>query len=161
MILSQPLLNGDACDGISVRPDLDALGEILKWRLDWNVEKSKEATADFVVGVVPMTVSMGASGQLGFLVEVGVPVCDDSFGDTTSFQAHTGPYFDVGMLASAGVGSSKAFAVGIEGEATLIEDTFFAKAEVMDLTFYTVDSTLEGTLREDITNTLDGPKGGL
>jgi hypothetical protein len=162
VVLSQPLLNRDACEGLAIRPDLDALGELLKWKLDWNVEKSKEESADFVVGVVPLTVSMGASGQLGFLIEAGIPVCPDEdfeLEDETSFQAHAGPYFDVGMLASAGVGSSKAFAVGIEGEATLIEDTFFAKAEVMQLSL--VGSSLSGTVREDITNTLDGPKGGL
>nr|MDJ0866176.1 hypothetical protein [Myxococcota bacterium] len=159
VLLSQPLLDRDACDGIAVRPDLDALGEILKWKLDWSVEKSKEATADFVVGVVPLTASIGASGQLGFLVEAGVPVCDEDFGNETEFQAHTGPYFDVGMLANAGVGSSKAFAVGIEGEATLIEDTFFAKAEVQRLKLE--GSLLSGTVVEDITNTLEGPKGGL
>lgn len=163
VILTQPLLNRDACDSIAFRPDLfldpESLGEVLKWKLDWSVEKSKEATADFVVGVVPLTASIGASGQLGFLVEAGIPVCDENFGDETAFQAHTGPYFDVGMLANAGVGSSKAFAVGIEGEATLIEDTFFAKAEVQSLGL--VDSQLSGTVVEDITNTLEGPKGGL
>jgi len=161
VVLSQPLLDRDACNRIAIRPDLDVLGEILKWKLDWSVEKSKDATADFVVGVVPLTASIGASGQLGFLVEAGIPVCSDDFGDETSFQAHTGPYFDVGMLASAGVGSSKAFAVGIEGEATLIEDTFYAKAEVLHLSLSLAENELSGTVREDITNTLDGPKGGL
>ena len=66
------------------------------------------------------------------------------------------------VIASAGVGSSKGFSAGVEGNVRLIKDTFFARAQVQDLGFKDIGETrIGGTLVEDVTNTLTGPKGNL
>ena len=166
VVVYSQLLNDDTCGlDLSQRDDLSIGGgptnELLIWENDFFVEKTKGASTNLVVGIVPLTAAFEASGQLGFLVKAGVPVCDTSYADTV-FQSHAGPYLDVGMLASAGVGTSWGFSAGIEGQATLIEDTFFTRAEATSLQLLpTTPAQVSGTLTEVITNTLVGPSGGI
>jgi len=164
IVVYSQLLSDETCAlDLNQRGDLsiDQLrAELLKWKLDFFIEKSKGTERDFVVGIVPLTAAFEASGKLGFLVEAAIPVCDPNYVDTL-FQAHMGPYMDVGMLASAGVGTSKGFSAGIEGQATLIEDTFFTRGQVGQLTLLQAPVRVSGTLTTDITNTLEGPKGSI
>ncbi len=121
----------------------------------WAFGDGTSVERDFPVGGVPVTASFFTAGTAGFEVSAGAPCGQDT---TTEFTASAGPWADLSMDVSAGVGSSQAFAVGAGGSATLINDTLFARAQ-FDLAL--TGSSLNTTLRHDITNKLTGPNGKL
>jgi len=142
-------------------PDLDKLDpnnkknrtECLLYR--WAFGKSVSFNKNFVVGVVPLTASFAAWGLIGTEVNM---VAETDCGVPLSFETHTGPWASIGTEVTAGVGTG-ALSAGVGGELDpLLEDTFFATVSAA------LDSTgvdLEGTLHEDVTNTLTGPQGNV
>jgi hypothetical protein len=121
---------------------------------NWAFGKSTSFTKNFVIGVVPLTASFSAWGLIGAEIYMGVTV--ESCGPL-SFEAHTGPWANLGTEVTAGVGAS-VLSAGVGGVLDpLLEDTFFATVSVLNLRVE--DSTLSGELHEDITNTLTGPQG--
>jgi len=149
---------GIGCNDPDVTVEGD-LNELLTWKSDFFVEESKSATKNFTIAVVPITAHLEGSGKVGFLTNVSIPICEAGF-TTTTFQAQAGPYAELGMQASGGVGTSKGFSGGVGGEATLLSDTFLATAQV-ELEFLTGPLRVVGQLTEDITNTLKGPFGSI
>ena len=91
--------------------DVDVLDELLMWESDFFVEKSKSAERDFVIALVPITARLEGSGKVGFLTNVSIPICEAGF-TTTTFKAEAGPYAELGMQASGGVGTSKGLSGG-------------------------------------------------
>jgi len=118
------------------------------WSKDWNVHKEKGYTDTIFIGVVPLEVTAGASGKLGFEATMSME---------EKFIAHAGPYVDVGTYASAGVGAL-GFSAGVKGSLDLIGDTFTAKADA-EMSLNDDETILTGTLDEKIYDDLDGPKG--
>jgi hypothetical protein len=99
-------------------------------------------------------ISFSAWGLIGAEIYMGVTV--ENCGPL-SFEAHTGPWANLGTQVTAGVGTG-ALSAGVGGALDpLLEDTFFATVSVLDLRVE--ENTLRGELHEDITNTLTGPQG--
>ena len=120
----------------------------------WAFGKSTSFNKNFVVGVVPLTASFSAWGLIGAEISMGVD--EIACGVPLSFEAHTGPWANLGTEVTAGVGAG-AFSAGVGGALDpLLEDTFFATVSV-ELSSEEGDVT--GVLHEDITNTLTGPQG--
>jgi hypothetical protein len=145
--------------------DPDLVREYLQWKPEiWEVEKSKKYEKDFVIAVVPVTISAEASGIIGYDVVAQVCVAKDLCEEGATvplFQAYTGPRADIEADLSAGVGSSKAgLSAGVGGDISFLSDTFYATTSA-SLAYDEVAQEIEGTLTEVITNTLTGPNGGL
>ena len=110
------------------------------WEQTWQVEKSKGFDQRFVIAIVPVKVSAGVSGALGFRAAVNV---------SSSFNGTVSPFVDIGTYVSAGV------------------DAFVAKAGVrgnLHLIKFDLGTTLGGTIAADagatqLTGTLDGKVG--
>ena len=123
---------------------------------NWAFGKSTSFTKNFVVGVVPLTASFSAWGLIGAEIYMGVTV--ENCGPL-SFEAHTGPWANLGTEVTAGVGAS-ALSAGVGGALDpLLEDTFFATVSVLDMRVE--GANLLGALHEDVTNTLTGPQGNV
>lgn len=110
------------------------------WEQTWQVEKSKGFDQRFVIAIVPVKVSAGVSGALGFRAAVNVG---------SAFNGTVSPFVDIGTYVSAGV------------------DAFVAKAGVrgnLHLIKFDLGTTLGGTIAADagatqLTGTLDGTVG--
>ena len=120
----------------------------------WAFGKSTSFNKNFVVGVVPLTASFSAWGLIGAEISMDATIgCNIPL----SFEAHTGPWANLGTEVTAGVGAG-ALSAGVGGALDpLLEDTFFATVSIIDLA--TDGVNLTGALHEDITNTLTGPQG--
>ena len=120
----------------------------------WAFGKSTSFTKNFVVGVVPLTASFSAWGLIGAEISMGIDQI--ACGVPLAFEAHTGPWANLGTEVTAGVGAG-ALSAGVGGALDpLLEDTFFATVSVE---LSSVGGNVTGLLHEDITNTLTGPQG--
>lgn len=120
------------------------------WTDDWSVTKSISESADFWVGPVPVTVSGGVNGTLGFGVKVALE---------KDFVMSMGPYANAGAFASAAI-NLLAASGGVRGNLTLVQDTFTAGATA-GMTLSDGGLVATGTLNESIINQLSGPSGDV
>ena len=121
-----------------------------KWSKDWSIHKEKGFSETFMVAIVPVKVSAGAEGTLGFEIEVAIE---------SEFNADAGPYVDVGAYASASINLVVAEG-GIRGDLSLTDMTFTGNADAM-LSPNDDASVLSGTLSENIGYDQKGPSGRL
>ena len=121
-----------------------------KWSKDWSIHKEKGFSETFMVAIVPVKVSAGAEGTLGFEIEVAIE---------SEFNADAGPYVDVGAYASASINLVVAEG-GITGDLSLTDMTFTGNADAT-LSLNDDASVLSGTLSENIDYDLKGPSGRL
>lgn len=120
------------------------------WEKDRNWKKEKGYKEWVSVGPIPVSLEAGASGELGFKVNVAVQ---------ENFSASLDPYVDTGAYAKAGVDIVVASA-GVKGSLSLIKDTLDTST-TCSMTLKEGGSVLEGTLHERITNDLNGPSGKI
>ena len=121
-----------------------------EWSKDWSIHKEKGFSETFMVAIVPVKVSAGAEGTLGFEIEVAIE---------SEFNADAGPYVDVGAYASASINLVVAEG-GIRGDLSLTDMTFTGNADAT-LSLNEDASVLTGTLSENIGYDLEGPSGRL
>jgi hypothetical protein len=139
--------------------DVEALGVTVYTRLvedpnyvrteDWNVAKTAEARSLVWVGPVPIRLTAGATGTIGFRTTVDL--------DTSRAILTAGPYADAGAFAEARVDLAVVSA-GVAGNMTIVADEFTAEM-VADMDIINGGDTLLGTLTFSITNELEGPNG--
>ena len=120
------------------------------WEKDLNLRKEKGYKQWTIVGPIPVSLSAGASGTLGFTVNVAVQ---------ENFSASLDPYVDIGTYAKAAVDIVVASA-GVKGSLSLIKDTLDTST-TCSMVLKEGGSVLEGTLHEKITNDLNGPSGKI
>jgi hypothetical protein len=121
-----------------------------RWSKDWSIHKEKGFSEHFWLAIVPVEVSAGAEGTLGFKIEVAIE---------SEFNADAGPYVDVGAYASASIDLLVAEG-GIRGDLSLTDMTFTGNADAT-LSLNDNASVLSGTLSENIGYDLEGPSGRL
>lgn len=114
----------------------------------WKKEKGYKEWVN--VGPIPVSLEAGASGELGFKVNVAVQ---------ENFSASLDPYVDTGAYAKAAVDIVVASA-GVKGSLSLIKDTLDTST-TCSMTLKEGGSVLEGTLHEKITNEINGPSGKI
>ena len=139
-----------------------------------------------VIGCVPVTASWDVWLLAGFEAKVKLPFqqeCGADFDDTimsyfnnkeakeeiikrqtwddANFFNRAGPWFDAGLDVSAGVGNSNLFAVGVGGEASVMEADCFATSWVTGLGYDFQNKDIFGKVHIDVTKTLQGPNGSL
>ena len=125
-------------------------GAGFSWEQSWQVEKSKGFEQRMIIAIVPVKVSAGASGALGFRTSVNV---DSKFDGTVS------PFVDVGTYVTAGVDIVLASA-GVRGNLHLLKFDFNTKLGgtiAADAGATQLTGTLDGT----IGYTLTGPNGNI
>lgn len=121
-----------------------------EWEKTWKIEKNMGYSQTFVIAIVPVEVSAGASGALGIKATVSV---------NSKFEGTVSPFVDVGAYASAAVNLVVAKG-GIRGTLYLIGCSFDTKLGGT-IAADAGATQLTGTLDETIGYTLSGPKGGL
>ena len=121
-----------------------------EWEKTWQIEKNMGYSQTFVIGIVPVEVSAGASGALGIKATVSV---------NSKFEGTVSPFVDVGAYASAAVNLVVAKG-GIRGTLYLIGCSFDTKLGGT-IAADAGATQLTGTLDETIGYTLSGPNGGL
>ncbi len=118
---------------------------------DWNVQKSAEARSLVWVGPVPITLTAGASGTIGYQTTVDL--------NTSRAILTTGPYANAGAYASAAV-DLVVVSAGVAGTLTIVSDELTA-AMIADMNITNNGNTLVGTLTFSLTNDLVGPNGRI
>ena len=121
-----------------------------EWEKTWKIEKNLGYSQTFVIAVVPVEVSAGASGALGIKATVSV---------NSKFEGTVSPFVDVGAYASAAVNLVVAKG-GIRGTLYLIGCSFDTKLGGT-IAADAGATQLTGTLDETVGYTLSGPNGGL
>lgn len=117
---------------------------------DWNITRTAQAKSTIFVGPIPVVVTAGATGAVGFRA--------NAFLDPALMRLSAGPYANATAFAEAAVEAIVA-KVGVRGSLTLISDEFTAAAQA-DLS-QPEPTKLLGELSFDIVNELQGPKGRL
>jgi hypothetical protein len=120
------------------------------WEESWQIEKRMGYSQTFVIAVVPVELSAGASGALGINASVNI---------AAHFDGSISPFVDVGAYTSAAINLLVAKG-GVRGTLYLVGCTFdttlggtiAANAEATQLT---------GTLVEKAGYTLEGPNGNV
>ncbi len=121
-----------------------------EWEKTWQIEKNMGYTQTFVIGIVPVDVSAGASGALGIKATVSV---------NSEFDGTVSPFVDVGAYASAAIDLAVAKG-GIRGTLYLIGCSFDTKLGGT-IAADAGATQLTGTLDETVGYTLSGPNGDL
>jgi hypothetical protein len=109
-------------------------------------------SANFAVGPVPMFVKIGARGSVGININASVGY---------EFRISADPFLNFSVFAEGGPGGSFAgwtLGGGVGASMTLIDDTFHAGI-VAGTSYDSGTSILTGSVMEEVTNDLKGPKG--
>lgn len=121
------------------------------WDKDWSVYKSKGYTATFWAGPIPLNVSAGAQGTMGFAISFGV-------GD--NLEATASEFASAGAYASASVGIPGLLEGGVKGNLNLV--SYETKAVITaGLQLSAGAKQIQGWLQEQVITTLSGPNGTL
>jgi hypothetical protein len=121
------------------------------WDKDWTVYKSKGYTATFWAGPIPLNVSAGAQGTMGFAVSFGV-------GD--NLEATASEFASAGAYASASVGIPGLLEGGVKGNLNIV--SYETKAVITaGLQLSAGAKQIQGWLQEQVITTLAGPNGSL
>ncbi len=121
------------------------------WDKDWTVYKSKGYTATFWASCIPVNISAGAQGTMGFAVSFTV-------GDT--LEATASEFANAGAYASASVGIAGIFEGGVKCNLNLINIEYKAIVNAgMELSDGA--QQIRGQLQEQIICVLAGPNGSL
>lgn len=117
----------------------------------WSVRKSREVKAVVWVGPVPIEVSAGCSGTIGY---------DTSLTLTpSSIEFETGPFGEIDAFAQAQINLVVASG-GIRGDMTLLREELTARTSAQ-LSIVNGGTRLQGPLTQELTHTLTGPNGRL
>jgi hypothetical protein len=121
--------------------------------VDYYIGKSKGYERTIFVSIVPVTVLAEAKGGLGIKAGIGLD-------GIAKLSANITPYVDVGAVAEGGVGAL-GYSAGAGADLTIIKEEFITKASgEMEFVGDETDITsIEGTLKENISNVFTGPNG--
>jgi hypothetical protein len=123
----------------------------------WDIGKKRGHSQQFVVGIVPITITAGAQATIGFEADILLQ-------GITSLRGSFTPNAKIGAYASGGVGTH-GMSAGIEADLWLVTEEL--KNDVTaSLVFgedanHTYITELNGTIEEKITNYYRGPNGKL
>lgn len=120
------------------------------WEETWQIEKRMGYSQTFVIAVVPVELSAGASGALGIKATVNI---------AAAFEGTVSPFVDVGAYASAAVNLAVAKG-GVRGTLYLVGCTFDTTLGGT-IAADTGATQLTGTLTEKVGYTLKGPNGKI
>ncbi len=130
-------------------------GDLLRYNETFSVNKSVSKSTTIMAGVVPVTLSGEVGGS------VGVRVATYLY-DISRVNARLNPQATIDASASAGVGIDGC-SMGVNGELDLIKEDFVAELTA-EMTFEGDDlqtTSMLGSLKEIITNTVTGPNGNI
>lgn len=123
----------------------------------WDIGKKKGFTQQFIVGIVPVTVSSGAQATVGFESDIalqGITVLEGSFK----------PIAKIGAYVQGGVGVI-GYSAGIEANLWLVTETLknsvTASLDMQEDSAGEYIVSLDGHLHEKIYNYFRGPNGKL
>ena len=121
------------------------------WEKKWEIYKSRGYTARFFVGPIPLNVSAGAQGTLGFGVSFTV-------GDNLEVSA--GPYVYAGGYASASVGIAGLLEAGVVGNLSLL-NVEFKGTTTAGMQLSEGAKQIQGWLNEQVVLNIAGPNGNI
>jgi len=121
--------------------------------IDYYIGKSKGYERTIFVSFIPVTVEAEAKGGLGIKAGIGLD-------GIAKLSANVTPYVDVGAVAEGGVGAL-GYSAGAGADLTIVKEDFKTTASgEMKFVGDGVEITdIEGSLNENISNVLTGPKG--
>ncbi|MEA2073509.1 MAG: hypothetical protein U9O86_07990 [Campylobacterota bacterium] len=116
--------------------------------------QKKEYQEEFMLSIVPVTVTAGAGGEYGLNQDI-------SLLGITGFEVSVAPFANIGGFASGGVGMP-GFSAGVEAAFTFIAEELAASAD-FQLSLQGDDTSLflHGESTQLIDNTITGPKGNI
>lgn len=116
--------------------------------------QKKEYQEEFMLSIVPVTVTAGAGGEYGLNQDI-------SLLGITGFEVSVVPFANIGGFASGGVGMS-GFSAGVEADFTFINEELSAGADFqLSLQGDKTSLFLNGESTQLIENTVTGPKGNI
>ena len=123
----------------------------------WDIGKKKGFTQQYIVGIVPVTVTSGAQATVGFESDIalqGITVLEGSFK----------PIAKIGAYVQGGVGVI-GYSAGVEADLWLVTETLknsvTASLDMQEDSAGEYIVSLDGHLREKIYNYFRGPNGQL
>lgn len=121
-----------------------------------SVSKEKAYSSVFFVGPVPVTVSAGIGGEIGFRLAINL--------QPIQLLAEAGPFAELEAFVTGGVGIPGLNA-GVGGALSLLKEEFQAKVdthlEVRDFGDVSGTAIVHGLAHMSVVNTLTGPTGRL
>jgi hypothetical protein len=121
----------------------------------FSIVKEKRISARFWVGPVPLSVSGGAGGEIGYQLTIDL--------QPTVLESGLHPFASLEASIEAGVGIAGFLQAGAGGSLTLIEERFggTVRTELAVVSFGPQPAIFQGTLDMRVTNTVTGPVGSL
>jgi len=123
---------------------------------DWDIGKKKGYTQQYIVGIVPVTITAGASATVGFVTDIHLD-------GITSLTGTFRPKAGIGAYMKGGVGVSGLYSAGAEAELWLLneslENRVNASLDMVEDDDEEYIVSLEGNIDARVYNYYKGPNG--